>query len=164
MRHTLSFLVDGSTGELPRIIGLLSARGFGIESLTMAPTHDADVSRITIVSTGPADAIEKAAALVGKQVRVLDAVNMTGKPLIERELALIDVKAVPGPARQEVLSLASTFGAEVVDVSEEGIILQASGDWNQVNSLIELLKPMSIRCVARTGTVAISSLTQGVAG
>jgi len=63
-----------------------------------------------------------------------------------------------------VLSLASTFGAEVVDVSEEGIILQASGDWNQVNSLIELLKPMSIRSVARTGTVAISSLTQGVAG
>jgi len=161
MRHTLSFLVDGTTGELPRIVGLLSARGFGIESLTMAPTHDADVSRITIVTTGPADSIEKAAALVGKQVRVLDAVNMTGKPLIERELALIDVKAVAGPARQEVLNLASTFGAEVVDVSEEGIILQASGDWNQVNSLIELLKPMSIRNVARTGTVAISSLAQG---
>jgi acetolactate synthase-1/3 small subunit len=159
MRNTLSFLVEGSGGELPRIVGLLSARGFGIESLTMAPTQDTDVSRITIVTSGAVDAIDKLTALVGKQVRVLDAVNMTGKPLIERELALIDVKAVAGPARQEVLSLASTFGAEVVDVSEEGVILQASGDWNQVNSLIELLKPMSIRGVARTGTVAISSLT-----
>jgi acetolactate synthase-1/3 small subunit len=160
MRHTLSFLVEGVGGELPRIIGLLSARGFGIESLTMAPTHNTDVSRITIVTRGAGDAIEKLTSLVGKQVRVLDAVNMTGKPLIERELALIDVKAIDGPARQEVLSLASSFGAEVVDVSEEGVILQASGDWNQVNSLIELLKPMSIRGVARTGTVAISSLSQ----
>ena len=162
MRHTLSFLVDGTVGELPRIIGLLSARGFGIESLTMAPTHDSDISRITIVTSGQADAIEKLTLLVSKQVRVLNAVNMTGKPLIERELALIDVKAVAGPARQEVLSLASTFGAEVVDVSEEGVILQASGDWNQVNSLIEQLKPLPIRGVARTGTIAISSLSQGV--
>jgi acetolactate synthase-1/3 small subunit len=160
MRHTLSFLVDGTGGELPRIIGLLSARGFDIESLTMAPTHNGNVSRITIVTSGPSEAIEKLTALVGKQVRVLDAVNMTGKPLIERELALIDVEAVAGPARQEVLSLASTFGAEVVEVSEEGVILQASGDWNQVNSLIELLKPLSIRGLARTGTVAISSLSQ----
>jgi acetolactate synthase-1/3 small subunit len=160
MRHTLSFLVDGTGGELPRIIGLLSARGFGIDSLTMAPTHHADVSRITIVTSGASDAIDKLTALVGKQVRVLDAVNMTGKPLIERELALIEVKAEAGPSRQEVLNLASTFGAEVVDVSEEGVILQASGDWNQVNSLIEMLKPMSIGGVARTGTVAISSLSQ----
>jgi acetolactate synthase-1/3 small subunit len=158
MRHTLSFLVDSSHGELPRLVGLLSARGFDIESLTMAPTHNAGVSRITIVTSGLVDAIEKLTALVAKQVRVLDAVNMTAQPRIERELALIDVKAGAGSNRQEVLSLASTFGAEVVDVSEEGIILQASGDWNQVNSLIELLKPMTIRAVARTGTVAISSL------
>src|SRR5215831_12936875 len=158
MRHTLSFLVDAANGELPRIVGLLSARGFALESLTMAPTHEPDISRITIVTTGPADAIEKLTALVGKQVRVLNAVNMTGKPLIERELALIEVNAIAGPARQEVLSLASNFGAEVVDASEGGIILQASGDWNQVNSLIELLKPMSIKGVARTGTVAMSSL------
>jgi acetolactate synthase-1/3 small subunit len=129
----------------------------------MAPTHDPDKSRITIVTTGSVDAIEKLTALVGKQVRVLDAVNMTGKPLIERELALIDVKAGAGQARQEVLSLAGTFGAEVVEVGEEGVILQASGDRNQVDSLIELLKPMSIRGVARTGTVAISSLSQAVA-
>jgi len=160
MRQTLSFLVDGTSGELPRIVGLLSARGFGIESLTMAPTLNEDVSRITIVTSGPLDAIEKLTALVGKQVRVLNAVNLTGKPLIERELALIEVKAVAGPARQEVLSLASTFGAEVVEVNEERIILQASGDRNQVNSLIELLKPMTIREVARTGTVAISSLSE----
>ena len=158
MRHTLSFLVDLSNGELPRIVGLMSARGFGIESLTMAPTHDADISRITIVTSGSPDSIEKLTALVSKQVRVLNAVNMTGKPLIERELALIDVNAAAGPARQEVLSLASTFGAEVVDVSEEGVILQASGDWNQVNSLIEQLKPLPIRGVARTGTVAIGKL------
>src|SRR5262249_21410307 len=158
MRHTLSFLVHGSNGELPRIVGLLSARGFGIESLTMAPTHDTDISRITIVTNGPPDAIEKLTALVSKQVRVLNAVNMTGKPSIERELALIDVKAVAGSARQKVLSLASSFGAEVVDVSEEGVILQAWGDWNQVNSLIEQLRPLPIRGVARTGTVAMGRL------
>jgi len=158
MRHTLSFLVDGSNGELPRIVGLLSARGFGIESLTMAPTQDTDISRITIVTSGSPDAIEKLTALISKQVRVLNAVNMTGKPLIERELALIDIEAVAGPARQEVLSLANTFGAEVVDVSEDGVILQVSGDWNQVNSLIEQLKPQPIRGVARTGTVAIRRL------
>jgi len=161
MRHTLSFLVDGSNGELPRIVGLLSARGLGIESLTMAPTHNRNVSRITIVTGGPADAIEKLTALVGKQVRVLDAANLTGKPVIEREVALIDVGAAPGPSRQEVLNLARTFGAEVVDASEEAVILQASGDWNQVNSLIESLRPMSIRGVARSGTVAMSRLVEG---
>lgn len=160
MRHTLSILVENRFGELSRIVGMFSARGYNIESLSVAETLDPNVSRMTLVTIGDDKTIEQITHQLDKQVRVLKAVDMTGFKHIEREMALINVKAEAGAARQEVLSLANIFRAKVVDVSEEGIIVEATGDWNKVSALIDLLKPLGIREIVRTGTVALARLSE----
>jgi acetolactate synthase-1/3 small subunit len=160
MRHTLSVLVENRFGELSRIVGLFSARGFNIESLTVAETLDPAISRITLVTRGNDQTVEQITRQLDKQVRVLKVVDLTPLKHIEREMALIHVKAEAGPARQEVLSLVGIFRAKVVDVSESAIIVEATGDWSKVSALIELLKPLGIREIVRTGTVAISRLSE----
>ncbi|MGA9772202.1 MAG: acetolactate synthase small subunit [Blastocatellia bacterium] len=160
MRHTLSILVENRFGELSRIVGMFSARGYNIESLSVAETLDPNVSRMTLVTRGDDKTIEQITHQLDKQVRVLKVVDMTGFKHIEREMALINVKAEAGAARQEVLSLAHIFRAKVVDVSEEGIIVEATGDWNKVSALVDLLKPIGIREIVRTGTVAVARLSE----
>jgi acetolactate synthase-1/3 small subunit len=161
MRHTLSILVENRFGELSRIVGLFSARGYNIESLTVAETLDPKISRMTLVTTGNDETIEQITRQLDKQIRVIEAVDMTGFSHIEREMALINVMAEAGAPRQEVLSLANIFRAKVVDVSGAGIIVEATGDWAKVSALIELLKPFGIREIVRTGTVAIARLSEG---
>ena len=163
MRHTLSILVENRFGELSRIVGLFSARGYNIETLTVAETLDHGVSRMTLVTTGDDETIEKITRQLDKQIRVLKVVDMTEFRHIEREMVLINVKAEPGPERQEVLSLVGIFRAKVVDVSNDGIIIEATGDWNKVSAFIELLKPLGIREIVRTGAVAIARLSETTA-
>ena len=160
MRHTLSILVENRFGELSRIVGLFSARGYNIESLTVAESLDPRISRMTLVTTGNDETIKQITRQLDKQVRVIEAVDMTSLSHIEREMALINVRAEAGSARQEVLSLAGIFRAKVVDVSSDGIIIEATGDWGKVSALIELLKPLGIREIVRTGTVAITRLSE----
>jgi acetolactate synthase-1/3 small subunit len=160
MRHTLSILVENRFGELSRVVGLFSARGYNIESLTVAETLDPNVSRMTLVTRGDDDTIEQIRRQLDKQVRVLKATDMTSLKHIEREMALVNVAASAGAARQEVLSLVGIFRAKVVDVSDDGIIVEATGDWSKVSALIDLLKPFGIREIVRTGTVAIARLTE----
>jgi acetolactate synthase-1/3 small subunit len=160
MRHTLSILVENRFGELSRIVGMFSARGYNIESLTVAETLDPNISRMTLVTRGDDDTIEQITRQLDKQVRVLRAIDMNSVRHIEREMALINVCAHAGSERQEVLSLVHIFRAKVVDVSDEGIIVEATGDWNKISALIDLLKPFSIREIVRTGTVAISRLAE----
>ena len=160
MRHTLSIMVENKFGELSRIVGLFSARGYNIESLTVAETLDPKVSRMTLVTTGNDETIKQITRQLDKQVRVLEAVDMTGFAHIEREMALINVKAEAGVERQEVLSLVNILRAKVVDVSSDGIIVEATGDWAKVSALIELLKPLGVREIVRTGAVAIARLSE----
>ena len=160
MRHTLSILVENRFGELSRIVGLFSARGYNIESLTVAETLDPNISRMTLVTRGDDDTIEQITRQLDKQVRVLRAVDMNGVRHIEREMTLINVAAKAGAARQEVLSLVGIFRAKVVDVSDDGMIVEATGDWNKVSAMIDLLKPFGIREIVRTGTVAIARLAE----
>jgi len=154
-------MVENKFGELSRIVGLFSARGYNIESLTVAETLDPKISRMTLVTTGNDETIKQITRQLDKQVRVLEAVDMTGFAHIEREMALINVKAGAGVERQEVLSLVNIFRAKVVDVAGDGIIVEATGDWAKVSALIELLKPLGIREIVRTGTVAIARLSEG---
>jgi acetolactate synthase-1/3 small subunit len=160
VRHSLSILVENRFGELSRIVGLFSARGYNIESLTVAETLDPKISRMTLVTTADDRMIEQITRQLNKQVRVIEAVDMTGFKHIEREMALINVTAEAGPARQEVLSLVDIFRAKVVDVSSDGVIIEATGDWAKVSALIELLKPVGIREIVRTGAVAIARLSE----
>lgn len=159
MRHTLSVLVENRFGELSRIVGLFSARGYNIESLTVAETLDPTLSRVTLVTTGNDQIIEQIVKQLNKQVRVLTVLDLTGHKHVEREMALINVKTSPGPERQELLSLVSIFRAKVVDVSSDGLIIEATGDGNKVRAFIDLLKPYGIRDIVRTGTVAIARLS-----
>jgi len=163
MRHTLSVLVENRFGELSRIVGLFSARGYNIESLTVAETLDPTISRVTLVTIGNDQIIEQIVKQLEKQVRILKVLDMTGFEHVEREMALIRVKTKAGPQRQELLSLVSVFRAKVVDVSNEGLIIEATGDWNKVRALIELLKPFGIQDIVRTGTVAIARLNEPAA-
>ena len=161
MRHTISVLLDDRFGELPRIIGLFSARCLAIESLSMSPTHDARVSCATIVTRGETHSVEQIVKLLNRQVRVLSASDVSGRDRIERETAFIKVKAGAEGERQQAMTLAALFNARVVDASDEGFILEATGDGNTVRSLIDSLKPFGIQEVVRTGPVAIERFASG---
>jgi acetolactate synthase-1/3 small subunit len=163
MRHTLSILVENRYGELSRIVGLFSARGYNIESLCVAETLDRNVSRVTLVTTGNDRTIEQITRQLDKQVRVVEVVDMNGVRHVERELVLINVAAAAGAARQEVLSLVDVFRAKIVDITDDGVVVEATGDWNKVSALIGLLEPLGIREIVRTGTVAMARLSERAA-
>ncbi len=158
MKHTISVLVEDRFGELPRIIGLFSARGQSIDSLTVSPTLDANISSLTIVTSGEEQAIEQMIKILNKQVRVMSAFDVTKLDHIEREMAFIRMKVDNVADKQKVLNLASVFNAKVVDASNEGFIIEATGDSSTVRGLINSLRPFGIQEVVRTGAVAIQRL------
>jgi acetolactate synthase-1/3 small subunit len=159
MRHTLSIVVADQPGELSRIVGLFSARGFNIETLSVGQTTDPNWSRVTVVTRGDDRTIEQIVKQCERLARVREVRDVTGQPHIEREMALIDVAATPGEMRQEVLSLVGVFRAKVVDISETGMIIEASGNKEKVEAFIELLRPIGIRDITRTGCIAIGRLS-----
>jgi acetolactate synthase-1/3 small subunit len=159
MRHTLSIVVADQPGELSRIVGLFSARGFNIETLSVGQTTDPQWSRVTIVTRGDDRTIEQIVKQCSRLARVREVLDVTMQPHIEREMALIDVAATPGAMRQEVLSLVAVFRAKVVDLSQTGMIIEASGNKEKVEAFIELLRPVGIRDITRTGCIAIGRLS-----
>lgn len=163
MRHTISILVENRYGELARIVGLFGARGFNIESLTVAETLDSNVSRVTLVTRCDDSVVEHLVKKLSEQVRVLAVSDMTWVKHVEREMALLSVKAEAAATRQEVLGLVSAFRAEIVDVSDDGVIVEVMGDWDRINSLIKLLAHIGIREIARTGTVALARSSERAA-
>jgi acetolactate synthase-1/3 small subunit len=160
MRHTLSIVVADQPGELSRIVGLFSARGFNIETLSVGQTTDPQWSRVTIVTRGDDRTVEQIVKQCSRLARVREVLDVTRQPHIEREMALIDVAATPGAMRQEVLSLVSVFRAKVVDISQTGMIIEASGNKEKVEAFIELLQPMGVRDITRTGCIAIGRLSK----
>src|SRR6267378_362425 len=159
MRHTLSIVVADQPGELSRIVGLFSARGFNIETLSVGQTPDPQWSRVTVVTRGDDRTIEQIVKQCSRLARVREVLDVTMQPHIEREMALIDVAATPGTMRQEVLSLVEIFRAKVVDISATRMIIEASGNREKVEAFIELLRPMGIRDLTRTGYIAINRLS-----
>jgi acetolactate synthase-1/3 small subunit len=159
MRHTLSIVVADQPGELSRIVGLFSARGFNIETLSVGQTTDPQWSRVTVVTRGDDRTIEQIVKQCARLARVREVLDVTMQPHIEREMALIDVEATPGVMRQEVLSLVEVFRAKVVDISQTGMIIEASGNKEKVEAFIELLRPIGVRDVTRTGCIAIGRLS-----
>lgn len=164
MRRTLSVWVENRSGELSRIVGLFTARGYNIESLTVAETPDPNVSLITVVTTGTDHAIEQIVKRVDKQVRVLKALDVTDLQHAEREMALVSVKAKVGAAVREALQLIVQNRLRLVDVSEDSITLEASGDRAAINEIIALLSSLGIQEIVRSGAVALADLPQRAAG
>ncbi|MGL6043923.1 MAG: acetolactate synthase small subunit [Sandaracinobacteroides sp.] len=156
-RHTLSILVDNEAGVLGRITGLFSARGYNIESLTVADVSaDHAVSRITIVTSGPPRVIEQIVAQLDRLVPVHSVTDLSDLgPHVERELALVKV-AGTGEKRVEALRLADIFRARPVDTTTRSFVFEISGSAQKVDQFIELMREVGLVEVARGGVVAIS--------
>jgi acetolactate synthase-1/3 small subunit len=155
MKHTLSVLVQNEAGVLSRISGLFSGRGFNIESLTVAPTQDAEYSRVTIVTTGDDGVIEQITKQLNRLINTLKVIDITGEGSIERELVLVKV-AAKEEDRSEILRIAEIFDAKIVDATSKTYTLEAMGDDIKIKSFIELLRAVGIRELVRSGKVAIS--------
>jgi acetolactate synthase I/III small subunit len=161
MNHTLSIVVADQPGELSRIVGLFSARGFNIETISVGATLDPQWARVTIVTRGDDRTIEQIVKQCERLARVREVQDVTTSPHIERDMALITVNAQPGAQRQEVLSLVGVFRAKVVDISHPQMIVEASGNKEKVEAFIELLRPIGIHEITRTGRIAIGRLSNG---
>lgn len=156
-RHTLSILVDNEAGVLARIVGLFSARGYNIDSLTVADVSgDHAVSRITVVTSGPPAVIEQIMAQLDRLVPVHRVLDLTALgPHVEREMALVKVAGV-GDKRVEALRLADIFRARPVDTTTQSFVFEISGSTDKVNQFVELMREVGLVEVARTGVVAIA--------
>jgi acetolactate synthase-1/3 small subunit len=159
MRHTISITVANEAGELSRIVGLFSARGYNIETISVGKTLEPNWSRATIVTSGDQRTIEQIVKQCARLARVREVKEVTADPHIEREMALIDVFAKAGAERQEVMNLVSIFRAKVVDISHERMILEMSGTQEKVDTFVEMLKPLEVGQVTRSGCVAITRLS-----
>lgn len=155
MRHTLSVLVENEFGVLSRISGLFSGRGFNIESLTVAPTQDIAYSRITLVTTGDDKVIEQIVKQLNKLINVIKVTDITGENCLDRELVLIKVSAKE-ENRSEILRIAEIFDAKIVDASQKSYTVEVSGDEMKIRSVMELLRPIGIKELVRSGKVAIT--------
>jgi len=155
--HTIAILVDNEPGVLARVIGLFSGRGYNIESLTVAETSHAEhLSRITVVTTGTPMIIEQIKAQLGRLVPVHTVSDLTiDGPSVERELALVKV-AGTGEKRVESLRIADIFRARVLDSTNESFVFEIVGDTGKLNAFVELMKPLGLVDVSRTGVVAIA--------
>ncbi|MDG0989847.1 MAG: acetolactate synthase small subunit [Yoonia sp.] len=156
-RHTLAILVENEPGVLARVIGLFAGRGYNIESLTVAETdHAGHLSRITIVTSGTPQVIEQIKAQIGRIVPVHDVHDLTVEGAsVERELALFKV-AGKGDARIEAVRLADIFRANVVDSTLESFVFEVVGTTEKIDAFAELMRPLGLVEVVRTGVTALA--------
>jgi acetolactate synthase I/III small subunit len=162
-RHTISVLVDNEAGVLARVIGLFSGRGYNIESLTVAETDPKNrLSRITVVTSGTPMIIEQIKAQLDRLVPVHKVVDLSSMGrFVERELALVKVEG-KGEKRVEALRIADIFRARAIDSTNESFVFEISGATEKLNAFIELMEPLGLVDVSRTGVVAIARGTKGL--
>ena len=163
-RHTLAVLVDNEPGVLARVIGLFSGRGYNIDSLTVSETeHEKHLSRITIVTTGTPMVIEQIRHQLERLVQVQRVVDLTEAqtPAIERELAMVKVRG-KGDNRVEALRLADAFRARVIDAGTESFIFEITGASGKIDQFVNLMLPLGLVEVSRTGIVAIGRGPEGM--
>jgi acetolactate synthase-1/3 small subunit len=162
-RHTMAVLVDNEAGVLARVIGLFSGRGYNIESLTVAEVnHAEELSRITVVTSGTPMVIEQIKAQLERLVPVHKVSDLTVEgPSVERELALVKV-AGTGDARVESLRLADAFRARVIDTTTGSFTFEITGNSEKIDAFVDLMKPLGLVDVSRTGVVAIRRGAEGM--
>ena len=154
-KHTISVLVENESGVLTRVAGLFSGRGYNIESLCVAPTLDPTVSKMTIVTSGSDAIIEQIVKQLNKLVCVIKVVDLTESKYIDRELALVKVNAEE-KHRAEILRIVDIFRGKVVDVSAKTFVIEVTGDEEKIDAMLNLLRPLGIKDIARTGRIAMA--------
>ena len=154
MRHTISDLVENKFGVLARVAGMFSGRGFNIDSLNVAPTHDPSLSRITAVLKGDETALDLCVKQLRKLVNVVDVTNFKDGEAVARELVLVKVRA-DAKTRSELMQITDIFRAKIVNLSPEDLIIEATGDDDKLAALLGLIEPFGIIELARTGRLAL---------
>ena len=155
MKHTIAVLVENEFGVLSRVAGLFSGRGFNIDSLSVAPTNDETISRMTIVTRGDEQILEQISKQLNKLIDVIKVTDLTEFDHVEREMVLIKV-APKAENRAETLRIAEIFRGVIVDSSHKTYTIQITGDEKKLEAIIDLLRPMGIKELVRTGKVAIA--------
>ncbi len=154
MQHVLSVLVEDEPGVLSRVAGLFSGRGFNIKSLNVAPTLEHGVSHMTITTSGDAQIIEQITKQLHKLITVIKVVDFSEHTAVEREMMLIKVHA-EGDARSEILRTVEIFRCRVMDVGINEMTIEATGNQEKLNAIIDLFQRFGIKEIARTGTVSM---------
>ena len=154
MEHIISVTIENKFGSLSRVAGLFSGRGFNIESLSVAPTLDPTISMMTLVTSGEDRIIEQILKQLNKLIDVIKVVDVNENEYVERETALIKVHTRPED-RAEALRIADIFRANVVDSSPTSYTIEVTGDIRKVQAIINLLQPLGIKELVRTGRIAI---------
>jgi acetolactate synthase-1/3 small subunit len=163
MRHTISILVENEFGVLSRVAGLFSGRGFNIESLSVAVTLDPTVSRITLVTTGDDAVLEQITKQLNKLVSIIRVSDFKDTEHVERELVLIKVTA-DERTRAELMNIVNIFRGKVIDVSPQTYIVEITGNEEKIDAICQLLRPLGIVEIVRTGRVAMFRGTRTLAG
>jgi acetolactate synthase-1/3 small subunit len=163
MKHTISVLVENEFGVLSRISGLFSGRGFNIESLSVAPTLDASVSRMTIVTRGDDRILEQINKQLNKLIDTIKVIDFTGADYVEREMALIKVTAEDN-TRAEVLRVVDIFRGKVVDVTPRSYTMEITGAPAKIDAVVDLLRPLGIKELVRSGPVVLGRGPKGWSG
>ena len=154
MDHTISVLVENEFGVLARVVGLFSGRGFNIESLSVARTLDPSLSRITLVTSGDDQIVEQITKQLNKLICVIKVIDFQDSPSVEREMALIKV-AIDERTRAELLNIVNIFRAKVIDVDTRSYIIEITGAEEKIAAFVNLLRPLGIKEIVRTGKVAM---------
>ena len=154
MRHIISILLENEAGALSRVAGLFSARGYNIETLTVAPTEDASLSRLTIVTSGSDEIIEQITKQLNKLIDVIKLVDLSEAAHIERELMLIKVRA-SGKDREEMKRMAEIFRGRIIDVTETTYVIELTGTGSKLDSFIQAIDADLILETVRTGVSGI---------
>ncbi|MBU2723747.1 acetolactate synthase small subunit [Acidithiobacillus ferridurans] len=155
MRHIISILLENEAGPLSRVAGLFSARGYNIEAMTVAPTHDPSISRMTVATRGSDEIMEQVLKQLNKLVEVVRVHDLTEGPHIERELMLVKVHAM-GPDREEVKRLSDIFRGRIIDVTDRSYTMELTGTGEKLDAFIQSLDPGMVIEVVRSGASAIS--------
>jgi len=154
MRHTISILVENKFGVLTRVAGLFSGRGYNIDSLNVAPTHDATASRMTIVTTGDESTIEQIVKQLNKLPDVLKVQDFRNSEYVDRELVLVKV-TVDSKSRAEVMQITDIFRAKIVDVQPKSLTIEITGDESKVDKFLALMNTFGVLELTRTGKAAM---------
>jgi len=162
LKHTLSVLLKHNLNSFSRIIQIFSGKGFEIDSITFASEADPGMARITVTTYGDEKTVEQITKHMHNVIDVLKVTDLTHKKFIERELALIKVSSSKA-GRTEIMLIAQAFNAKVIDLSQDKLSLEVSGNRDKIDALIEVLRPFGIASVARTGSVAMKREFKGLA-
>ena len=156
MRHIISLLMENESGALSRVAGLFSARGYNIESLTVAPTEDSSLSRMTLVTIGSENVVEQIIKQLNKLIDVVKLDDITNGSHIERELMLIKVRATTSNQRDEMKRMADVFRGRILDVTEETYTIELTGTGDKLDAFISAIESADIIETVRSGATGIA--------